>query len=75
MVVQASSRGNMHVAAFVAGFYAFLIGSKVVLSIFAGRARRLITGKSYRYTMQGLGVIMWIFALILARDALKLFLE
>lgn len=75
MVMQASSRGAVHVSAFVIGFYFFLIGSKIAVSILAGRARHLIIGRAYRHCMRGLGVLLWVFAFVLARDAVRLFMQ
>lgn len=75
MVIQAYSLGMTQASAFVAGFYFFLVGSKIVLSVLAGRARHLIIGRTYGHCMQGLGVLLWFFALMLAWDAMRLFLK
>lgn len=71
MVMKAFNQGTMNAVAFVAGFYFFLVGSKVAVSIFAVKARHLLVGKGYRHCMQILGILLLLFAFLLARDALQ----
>lgn len=71
MVIRSLHVGMLGAGSFVAGFYVFLVGSKVILSLLAGRARHLLKGRAYRLCMMALGVILWLFAVALARDALR----
>ncbi|HEX3013236.1 MAG TPA: LysE family translocator [Methanobacterium sp.] len=48
---------------FIIGFYALLIGSKIILAFAAGKSREFITGRPYLYIMRILGVVLVIFAL------------
>jgi threonine/homoserine/homoserine lactone efflux protein len=59
-------------AAFVAGFYLLLVGSKVCLALVVGRSRAVIKGRAYVYTMQGLGLALCVLALVLVKDGLTL---
>ena len=59
-------------AAFIAGFYACLVGSKIVLAVLVGRSRHLFKGRAYVWTMRLLGVALMALALLLFRDGLQL---
>ncbi|MDX9786535.1 MAG: LysE family transporter [Desulfobacterales bacterium] len=55
------------------GFYALLVGSKVVLAILVGKSRSFLKGKLYLGIMRGLGLVLIVFALFLIRDGMKSF--
>ena len=57
---------------FLTGFYACLVGSKVLLAVLAGRARGLLAGKAYLYIMRLLGVLLLLLAISLLRDGVHL---
>lgn len=57
---------------FIVGFYAFLVGSKIILALVAGKSREFITGKPYIYIMRILGVILLLFALYLINQGVQL---
>ncbi len=71
MVIRAFQEGMLGAGSFVAGFYVFLVGSKAVLSLLAGRTRHLLQGRAYRLCMMTLGVLLWLFAVVLVRDAVR----
>ena len=58
-------------AAFLAGFYLLLVGSKVTVALLAGRSRHLLTGRPYRVAMRVLAVMLALFALLLFREGLR----
>ena len=58
--------------AFVMGFYACLVGSKVALSILVGRSRSFLTGKLYIQTMRALGLALIVLAALLLREGFEL---
>lgn len=58
--------------AFIAGFYVFLVGSKVVLALVVARSRAVIKGRAYVVILRGLGVVLCLLALILIKDGLTL---
>lgn len=71
--IKAYAQGVFPAGAFILGFYLLLVGSKAVLSLTAGQARSLLTGSLYRYCMKALGVFLFLFSLILIRDAVHFF--
>jgi threonine/homoserine/homoserine lactone efflux protein len=72
MVTRAWSQGIGTSLAFIAGFYGFLVGSKILLAILVGRSKTLLTSNGYIYTMRSLGVVLWALAIVLFHDALTL---
>ena len=58
--------------AFVAGFTGCLVGAKVIFAVIAGRSKQLLSGNAYGYLMRGLGVMLFLFAFMLLRDAGRL---
>jgi len=58
-------------AAFLAGFYLLLVGSKLLVALMAGHSRNLLAGRLYRVVMRILGVLLSLFALLLFREGLK----
>lgn len=59
-------------AAFIAGFYFCLVGSKIALALLVGRSKALFRGRAYVWTMRLLGVALMVLALMLFRDGLQL---
>ena len=64
--------GAAAVVAFLAGFYACLVGAKCVLAIVAGRSGGRLRGGGYRAVMLVLGVLLLLFAALLAVEGLRL---
>lgn len=58
--------------AFIISFYAFLVGSKIVLAILVGKSKSLLSGNVYIFTMRFLGLVLCVLAIVLFRDGLKL---
>ena len=54
------------------GFYAMLVGSKIILSLLVGHWRKLLQGRLYLWINRCLGLVLLFFAVILARDGLSL---
>lgn len=59
-------------AAFIAGFYACLVGSKIALAVLVGRSKSLFRGRAYVWTMRLLGAALVGLAFLLLRDGLQL---
>ena len=72
MVTKALGTGLVAALLFVGGFYAFLVGTKVVLAVLAGKSRSFLSGGAYRFTMRSLGVALAVFAVLLFTDGMKL---
>jgi hypothetical protein len=58
--------------AFIAGFYLFLVGSKIVLAVLVGKSTHLFSGYGYMFTMRFLGLALCLFAVLLLADGLRL---
>jgi threonine/homoserine/homoserine lactone efflux protein len=71
MLAKTFSRGWQVGGAFLFGFYALLVGSKVLVALLAGRSRKLLDGPPYRIAMRVLAVMLAVFALLLFREGLK----
>jgi threonine/homoserine/homoserine lactone efflux protein len=59
-------------AAFIIGFYSFLIGSKVFLAILVGKSKSFLSGTTYIFTMRFLGFTLCSLAIFLFYDGLRL---
>lgn len=55
--------------AFIAGFYTLLVGSKIGLALITGKSRAFLSGRAYRLTLRLLGLLLWLLALLLFKDA------
>jgi threonine/homoserine/homoserine lactone efflux protein len=71
-MTRALDAGLLAPAAFLAGFYACLIGSKIMLAVIVGKSRSFFRGRAYVWTMRLLGVALVALALLLFRDGLEL---
>lgn len=58
--------------AFLVSFYAFLVGSKILLAVLVGRSKSFLAGRAYISTMRILGLILIVFALALFYEGLTL---
>lgn len=70
IIIKAWAVNPFAAMAFLAGFYGCLIGSKVLVAVCAGSARRFFAGRPYVYTMRFLGVLLLFFAASLFWSAL-----
>ncbi|MFO1422806.1 MAG: LysE family transporter [Candidatus Competibacteraceae bacterium] len=66
-VLAAWREGWLTATAFVVAFYALLVGSKVLLAVALGRARRLLRSGGYIVLMRGLGLLLLAYALLFLR--------
>lgn len=71
-MVKATKASSMAPWFFICGFYALLVGSKVLLAILVGRSASFMEGRIYLYIMRLLGLALCILALTLLYDGLKL---
>lgn len=72
-IVKAMNQSVGASAAFISSFYAFLVGSKILLAVLVGSSKSFLTDKAYIYTMRILGLLLLGFAFFLFYDGLKLF--
>lgn len=71
-MTKALDTGLLAPAAFIAGFYACLVGSKIMLAVLVGKSRSFFRGRAYVWTMRLLGVALVALALLLFHDGLEL---
>ncbi len=64
--------GTVRVIAFVAPFYAMLVGSKVMLAVLAGRSGRALPVRVYGAVTRGLAVLLAAFATLLLLEGVDL---
>ena len=72
VVIRAYRESPLWAVLFIVSFLVCLIGAKVLVAFLVGRSKKLLTGKIYRLIMVSLGIALFIFALALIRDGLKL---
>jgi len=68
ILVGAAAGGLAGPVAFLVGFYACLIGSKVTVAAAVGASRGALTGRAYPWIMRILGAILLVFAALLLRE-------
>ncbi len=72
IMVNAQQESSVGAAAFLASFYVFLVGTKVVIALAVGKSRTFLAGRIYIYMMRTLGALLFVFAMLLFRDGLTL---
>jgi len=70
--IKAWDQSVFSAVAFIGSFYLLLVGSKILVAVLVGRYRSFLTGRFYIYTMRVLGLILFVFALVLFRDGMNL---
>ncbi len=71
-VLEAWQHGWPAAVAFVAVFYALLVGSKVLLAVALGRARPVLRSRGYIVLMRGLGLLLLAYALLFLHQSWRL---
>jgi len=71
-MIKATKQNIIAPLAFIASFYALLVGSKILLAILVGKSKSFLVGNVYIYTMRFLGLVLCVLAFALFRDGLKL---
>jgi threonine/homoserine/homoserine lactone efflux protein len=75
LLVRAWRASHIEAFTFLASFYVCMVGSKIVVVVAAGRGRRLLTDKLYPWVMRVLGAVLLVFALLFARDGLRIIMS
>jgi threonine/homoserine/homoserine lactone efflux protein len=71
-VLRAGQEGLAPPLAFLGGFYVLLVGSKMILAALTGRFKSFLSGRTYRFIMRLLGVMLVVLAGVLFREGLNL---
>ena len=72
LMTKAMDQSAISSAAFLIGFYLFLIGSKVLLAVVVGKSKSFLQGNIYIYTNRFLGITLWVLGGVLFFDGIKL---
>jgi len=72
MVIKAYSSGYAPATAYIAGFYACLVGSKVAAALLVARSRDFLRGPYYVYLLRALGAALLFFAAMFVSEGLVL---
>ena len=70
--MRAWDEAGLSALAFLAGFYACLVGSKVLAAGLVARSRRFFSGRAYLWLMRLLGVLLLVFAGLLFNEGIEL---
>jgi len=70
-VVKGAERGLMAPAAYLAGFYLLLVGTKVLLALAVDRSRALLNSRGYVLANRCLGALLLLYAAIFAFQGLR----
>jgi len=62
LIFEATRSGILSAALFLALFYSFLVGSKILVAVVVGRSRRFLHSRPYIWIIRTLGVLLLIFA-------------
>jgi threonine/homoserine/homoserine lactone efflux protein len=72
VVIRAGRQSLVAAGLYIFGFYALLVGSKMVVALLVDRSKAWIQGRVYVYIIRGLGVVLIVFAILFLRDGLRL---
>jgi len=70
LLVAAYVQNSWYAGGFLVSFYAALVGAKLLLAVLVNRSRNLLQGRAYVYTMKFLGLVLFVFAIILFKDGI-----
>jgi threonine/homoserine/homoserine lactone efflux protein len=72
MAVRAMGQSMTAAAAFIGGFYALLVGSKIAIAVIVAKSSRLLTGRAFTGTMRCLGIVLFVLAALLIYDGIQM---
>lgn len=56
---------------FIAGFYIFIVGTKIVIAFISEKSKNVLSSKYYIFIIRALGIALLVFSIILIKDGLK----
>ncbi len=71
--IKAYNQSFIAAVLFIAGFYVFIVGTKIVVAILSEKSKNILSSKSYIIIVKVLGFILLLFAIILIKDGFKFF--
>lgn len=72
MAVRAMGQSATAAAAFIGGFYALLVGSKIAIAVIVAKSSSLLTGRAFAGTMRCLGIVLFVLAALLIYDGIQM---
>jgi threonine/homoserine/homoserine lactone efflux protein len=72
LLLKSWTSGPWAAVLWLAGFYLMLVGSKIALAFIAGYSRNFLRGRGYLWLNRIMGLVLFLFALVLVRDGLVL---
>ena len=72
MLINSYAQGMGSVTGFILSFYIALVGSKICLALIVHQSRDFLQGRTYTTIMKLLGIVLFVFSLLLFKDALRL---
>lgn len=72
MVHEASQFGIVSCAAFFAGFYLLLVGSKLLIAELVHRSRNFLKSWQYRFLMKITGLLLFFFSFLFVKNGLRM---
>jgi threonine/homoserine/homoserine lactone efflux protein len=71
IILKALNHNLMSVILFIFSMYLFLVGSKIILVLIICKYRFFLKSKIYLYSIRGLGIVLFLFAVIFLKEGLK----
>ena len=71
--IKAYNQSFIAAVLFIAGFYVFIVGTKIVVAILSEKSKNILSSKSYIIIVKVLGFVLLIFSIILIKDGFKFF--
>ena len=71
--IKAYNQSLIAAVLFIAGFYVFIVGTKIAVAILSEKSKNILSSKSYVIIVKILGFILLLFAIILIKDGFKFF--
>ncbi|MFZ3383059.1 MAG: LysE family transporter [Candidatus Methanoperedens sp.] len=72
-LLKARDVGVYAVILFIAGFYIFLVGSKILIVLIVERYRNFLKSRIYEYLIKLTGILLLFFAFVFLKEGLKFF--
>lgn len=71
LTIKAWNNSMLSSVLFIAGFYVFIVGTKVAVAFLSEKSKDILSGRSYIIIVKVLGFVLLIFSIILIKDGFK----
>ncbi len=73
LTIKAWNNSLLSSVLFIAGFYVFIVGTKVTVAFLSEKSKDILSGRSYIIIVKVLGFVLLLFSVILIKDGFKFF--